>query len=111
MAITKKDIEKLSDVFATKKDIEKLSDVFATKKDIEKLSDVFATKEDLKAFATKDDLSKLRNEMLTGQDKIIKKLEDMSIEQKMAYAQYKRHDEKIENHEVRIKTLETKVPA
>ncbi|MFH1761482.1 MAG: hypothetical protein ABIA63_10325 [bacterium] len=71
-----------------------------TKKDIEKLSDVFATKEELKG---------LKNEILTGQDKILKNVEDMRLEQKMAYAQYKRHDEKIENHEKRIGTLEEKV--
>lgn len=80
-----------------------------TKKDIEKLSEVFATKEDLKGFATKEDLASLKNEMLTGQDKIMKKLEDISIEQKMAYSQSRRQEEKTDNHEIRIKILEEKV--
>jgi hypothetical protein len=92
----------------TKKDIEKLTDVFATKKDLENLSGVFATKQDLS-----DKVNNLRSELtdriLTSQDKIIKKIEDMTIEMKMSYSQYKRHDEQLENHEKRIKVLEVKV--
>ena len=75
-----------------------------TNKDIEKLSGIFSTKGELKT-----DISNLRNEILSSNDKIMKKLEDISIEQKMSFAQYKRHDEKIDDHEKRIKTLEVKV--
>lgn len=80
-----------------------------TKKDIEKLSGVFATKDDLKAFATKKELAELRDEMLTGFDGVMKKLEDISIEQKMAYAQARRQEAKLENHEKRLVALEAKV--
>ena len=92
MAITTKDIEKLSEIFATKEDLK-----------------AFATKEDLKAFATKGELANLKNEILAGQDKIMKKIEDISLEQKMAYSQYRRQEDKIEDHEKRIKSLEVKV--
>lgn len=88
-----------------KKDIKKLSEVFATKEDLK----AFATKEDLKAFATKKDLGNLKGEILVGQDKIMKKIEDITIEQKMAYSQYKRHENKLEDHEKRITSLEAKV--
>ena len=42
-----------------------------TSKDIEKLSEHFATKKDLERFATKEDLSELKNVMLTKFDKVI----------------------------------------
>lgn len=73
-----------------------------TDKDIEKLSKVFATKEDLKGYATKNDL-------LNSQDRIIKKIEDLTTEMKISYGQYRRHEDKLENHETRIQTLESKV--
>ena len=98
MAITKKDLDKLSEKFATKADLQK----FATKADLQE----FATKADLQKFATKADLQVLKDDYL---DKIMKKLEDMSIEQKMAYVQYRRHDEKLEDHEKRISFVEDKV--
>jgi hypothetical protein len=83
MAITNKDIEKLSEVFITKEEAKQL----ATKKDLER----YATKEDLKSL--KDEiLTKVNDDVLTSQDKIIKKLEDMSIEQKMAFSQYRRQE-------------------
>ena len=86
-----------------------------TNKDIEKLSGVFVTKgefkNELSGLATKEELKSFKNDILNGQDRIMKKLEDMSIEQKMAYSQDKRQDEKIENHEKRIIKLEEKVLA
>jgi len=104
MAITNKDIDKLSEIFATKKDLEN----FATKKDLLAIKkDVIGVKDDLVSF--KDEFHGFKNDILASQDKIMKKLEDISLEQKMAYSQYKRQDEKLENHERRIVALEVKV--
>ena len=79
-----------------------------TNKDVEKLSGIFATKDDLNNFR-EEILIKVNDSISNSQDKIIKKLEDMSIEQKMAFSQYRRQEEKLENHESRIKVLEDKV--
>ncbi|MDI6731888.1 MAG: hypothetical protein QME05_04840 [Candidatus Margulisbacteria bacterium] len=96
MALTKKDLEKLSEIFATKTDLQCL------RQDLGKLSEIFATKADLQYL--RRDLEDLKTEYL---DKIMKKLEDISLEQKIAFSQYKRQEEKIDNHETRIKKLET----
>ncbi|OGB87265.1 hypothetical protein A3H38_03210 [candidate division WOR-1 bacterium RIFCSPLOWO2_02_FULL_46_20] len=96
MAITNKDIEKLSEIFATKDDLKR-----------------FATKDDLKRFSTKDDLADLKSEIkddiLTSQDKIMKRLDDIVTEQRMGRLESRRHGEKLEDHETRIATLEAKV--
>lgn len=81
-----------------------------TNKDIEKLSGIFATKDDLENLRS-ELRSELKNDFLTSQDIIIKKLEDIQLEQKMAYTQERRRDEKLENHETRIKKIEDKVLA
>ncbi|MBI5701675.1 hypothetical protein HZC34_07560 [Candidatus Saganbacteria bacterium] len=83
-----------------------------TKKDIEniiiKFSAIFATKQELQT-GLNSLKSELKNDILTSQDKIMKKLEDLSIEQKMSYAQSRRQEVKLENHEERIKHIEEKV--
>ena len=84
MAITNKDIEKLKDVFATKADLENLK---------------FELKNE---FLTK-------SEYLSSFDKIMKKLQDMSIEMKMFLSSSRRHGDELEDHEKRIKIIETKV--
>ena len=103
--------------FATKDDLKN----FATKDDLKN----FATKDDLKNFATKDDLSDFKieifaeiskaelktldreqayhSDVMTQFDKIMKKLETMREESEIDNFQ---RDEKIENHEKRIKRLE-----
>ena len=90
----------------TQKDIEKLSEIFATKADLEKLTEKFATKADLGKYMTKADFEELKYNYL---DKIMKKLEDFSTELKLSFSQYQRHDEKLEDHERRIKAVELKV--
>ena len=94
---------------------------FATKDDLKN----FATKDDLKNFATKDDFSDFKieifaeiskaelkaidreqayhSDVMTQFDKIMKKLETMREESEIDNFQ---RDEKIENHEKRIKRLE-----
>ncbi len=79
-----------------------------TNKDIEKLSGVFVTKEDSKAFATNEDIRELRGEFLGRFDKLFKKMEDMTIEMKMSYYQSREQGDKIENHEKRLVLLEAR---
>jgi hypothetical protein len=83
-----------------------------TNKDIEKLSGIFATKKDLDDRLNNglnNVRSELKDQILSSEDRIMKKLEDMSIEQKMSRVQSRRHEDKIEDHEKRIKALEVKV--
>ncbi|MFH1826301.1 MAG: hypothetical protein ABH823_03295 [bacterium] len=80
-----------------------------TKKDIEKLSSIFVTKSDFKDGLNNGLNSvkfELTNQILTSQDKIMKKLEDLSIEQKMGRLESRRHEDRLEDHEKRIKVLE-----
>ena len=90
MAITKKDVEKLSEVFATKEDLSKFE---------ARIDQKFATKEEFKQVA--NDLSRFRNEVTISHDKIFKKLEDMTIEMN------RRQEDQLENHEKRLVVLET----
>ena len=46
--------------------------------DIIKLSEVFAIKDDIKNFATKEDVLEFKNEILEGQDEILKELKNMT---------------------------------
>ena len=89
MAITDKDIKKLSGVFATKDDLKN-----------------FATKDDLKNFATKDDLSSLRKEILDGQDKIIKELETAREDRTLALGKDREQDRRLDNLEERMQAVE-----
>jgi len=104
--------------FATKNDLKN----FATKNDLKN----FATKNDLKNFATKNDFFNFKLEIfeeiskaelkaidreqnyhsnvMTQFDKIVKKLDEMRQENEIDNF---RRDEKIENHETRIKALES----
>lgn len=63
-----------------------------TKKDIEKLSTIFLTKKDAENFATKEDLKDLRNELnryatradlVEFKDDIIKRLDDLRTDKLM----------------------------
>lgn len=87
----------------------------ATKK---KSFDAPATKRDLLQTESKldDKINSLRNELngkinniLNGQDEIIKKLDDMRTEKLMLVSRNREHTETINNHEERIVRLEHKV--
>lgn len=80
------------------KDIEKLSEVFATKKDLENLIDIVVTKEDAKNFATKNDLTKFKDEILTGHDAILTKLDILLTEKPIGDEQDKRQKKVLEIH-------------
>jgi len=49
------------------------------------------------------------DKVLTGQDKILKIIEDLKSEQTMDVAVHKRQDGKLENHEMRIQIVEEKL--
>jgi len=108
MAITDKDIKKLSGIFATKKDLEK----FATKKDIERFAtkedlssvkgEIFSIKEELKKFATKEDLKQFRNEVVNGLDKVMGELEKVREDRVFAKAKDDEQDKKFSGLEQRF---------
>lgn len=67
-------------------------------KDIEKLTQIFATKEDIKDFATKDEIVEFKNEILTGQDEILEKLDILLTEKPIKEEQDKRQKKVLEIH-------------
>lgn len=120
--------------YATKDDIKNLRDElkndlrsFATKDDLKK----FATKDDLKKFATKDDLDKVAAQVATNTVEILGLKDEMKkVNNKLDYlveavtdmagdlknnrteraavsSALDRHEERLENHETRIKSLES----
>lgn len=71
-------------------------------------------------FEIKDEVGKLRNELksemsekfdsvLSGQDHILKRLDDLETDSEMDTAVHHRHEDKLENHEERIVVVEEKV--
>lgn len=73
-------------------------------------------------YEMKDEISglrdKLKDEMrekfdlvLTGQDQILKRLENLETDNTMDTAVHRRHEDKLENHEKRIVVVENKVLA
>lgn len=93
MALTKKDIEKLKDVFATKDDLRNELEKYVTKDDLHN---------ELKKYATRDDLIEFK-------DEIIKRLDDLRTDKLMLISRNREHEESIANHEERIVNLEKKV--
>jgi len=84
-----------------------------TKKDIEKLSEIFATKKDLEAFATKKDLNLLREEMNAKFDQVDRKFDQITanldwlmgkvqkiLDELVVIAHhYREHELRLEDHE------------
>ncbi len=99
---TKDDIS----VFATKDDIS----VFATKDDFDRFVKaafrVFATKDDLDIFATKQELINFKDEILTGQEKILKRVDDLEIESSAHTMLYDRQRDQLDSHDKRLGRLE-----
>jgi predicted nucleic acid-binding Zn-ribbon protein len=115
MVLTEKDLKKLSSVFATKEDLKS----FATKEDLNKLAlDLAATKSDLKSLAgevkilsekvknltaeVKDLTAEMHarfNEVTNTLDWLVKAIKDMKEDLTIRFAQYRRHDEQLEDHE------------
>ena len=113
--ITKKDLDKTLEKALSKQSNVILEAVdFGFKKvnkEIEVLkTDVSVLKTDVSVLKT--DVSELKEttgKILSREDKIFKQLDDLKQEEKMNTGLYKRHDEKLENHEQRISGLETTV--
>jgi len=68
-----------------------------------------ADKDDLKRFATKDDLNQLREELVVIKDEVVGELKAMREEFEVHAFSHSRLDDEIDDHEKRIKALETKI--
>ncbi|OGC04070.1 hypothetical protein A2276_05580 [candidate division WOR-1 bacterium RIFOXYA12_FULL_43_27] len=80
-----------------------------TKKDFEKLSEVFATKEDLKGFATKEEMNARFDQVNTTLDWLVGAFRNFKDELTVRYGQVRQHNDQLEDHEMRIKKIEEKV--
>lgn len=82
--------EDLLKIFVTKDDL---------KDDLRDLENRMATKEDLKdlesRMATKDELAGLKEEVIKGNDRVIKELQIVREEQKAHFAAHERFDKRI----------------
>jgi len=75
------------------------------------------TPEQFSKLATKDDVeeiveekvTKFKDEILTGQDKLMKKLDTILTEQAAFAGGQQRQDKKLEEHNKRLEQVETKV--
>lgn len=99
MAVNKK----ASDGPATKNDIQLLKNEL--KGDLSQLE----ARSDNKIETIKNELKASKNEILNGQDEIIKQLADIRTEKLMMLSQFRRSGDQIANHEERIVRLEHKV--
>jgi hypothetical protein len=57
----------------------------------------------------KDEMSEKFDMVLTGQDQILKRLENLETDNTMDAVAHRRHEGKLENHEKRIVVVENKV--
>lgn len=81
-----------------------------TKKDLEKLKEIFATKDDLKAmedrqdqkFATKEDIVNLKENIISFKDAILKEIGDLRDEVTIIGGSR----DMIEDHDIRIEKIE-----
>ena len=89
--------------FVTKREFESFVDIVATKEQLNALIENVATKDDLKNYATKDDVTEFKDEILTGQDKILEKLDILLGEKPMKDAQDKRKQKVLEIHNGALK--------
>ena len=106
--ITKKDLDKTLEKALSKQSNVILEAVDFGFKKVNKEIEVLKT--DVSVLKT--DVSELKEttgKILSREDKIFKQLDDLKQEEKMNTGLYKRHDEKLENHEQRISGLETTV--
>jgi hypothetical protein len=73
MAITNKDVDKM----------------------VERMKEVFVTKEDSEKFATKEEAKKQHDEVMTGQDAIMKELEIARNDRKLAVGKDRDQDRRL----------------
>lgn len=68
--------------------------------------DQLALKEDLKAFATKEELNAVKNEILTAIDSFAKAVSDVKSEQTANVGAHDRIQEDVQKLDLRVKKLE-----
>ncbi|MEK7125758.1 MAG: hypothetical protein AAB880_02465 [Patescibacteria group bacterium] len=71
------------------------------------LQDVFTTKQDFYKFSEKFDLK--FDEILNSNDKIARELKDLRQEVSFFHIGQKRQDQTLNNHENRLKTVESRI--
>lgn len=109
-SITEDRLKKTLGEFTEEVLLPSMQEIFVTKDDLDKKLELTEERLDGKLDKKLDKkLKLLRDEIVSGQDKICKQLSDLHDEEKAEIEAYKRHDKKLENHEERIVTLETKV--
>jgi len=86
---------------------------FATKEDFNRFVDAsfkhFVTKDDINGLASREELVKFRNEILTGQDKILRRIDDLEIDSGAHTLLYDRQRDQLDEHEKRIGQVEGKL--
>lgn len=102
-------IDKLAEI--TQKGFETLESKLENKMDskINGLRDEMGNKIDGLRDELKGEMSEKFDMVLSGQDQILKRLENLESDNTMDSAVYRRHEDKLENHEKRIAVLENKV--
>ena len=82
-----------------------------TNKDIATLRGIFATKQDLEQFMTKVEFNDFKNIVMINFDKLFKMFETWRDENAIAVHKVYKHDQTLENHENRLRTLESAHPS
>ena len=72
-------------------------------KDIQKLTEEFVTKGDIKEFATKEDITNFKDEILNGQDEILEKLSTLLQEKIIGEHQEKKQKKILAIHNKALK--------
>lgn len=67
-----------------------------------------ATKDDVEEVV-EEKVTKFKDEILTGQDKLMKKLDTILTEQAAFTGGQRRQDEKLEEHDKRLEQIEVKI--
>ena len=93
MSIPDEDIRKLKGIFVTKEEFNLL------KQDVSQLKS--------NTYDVKEELGEFKEQTSTNFDKVMKVLEEIRTELIVSHEQYRRHDEKLENHEKRLVVLES----
>ncbi len=73
---------------------------------LEIASEVFATKEDIKNLANKSELIELKDEIITSNDKLVKKLDTFLTEQTMHTHSHSRQEKETEKIKDRVNRVE-----
>lgn len=105
--ITKNELKKELGEFTEEVLLPSMQEVFVTKDNLDEKLEAFATRDDLKNMKEeiKEETTRGTNELINKADEIIKKLDEKKDEDAAGTEAYKRHDEQLEDHEQRISQL------